>query len=167
MKTKILVGVSIAGALIGLPIFWLFPQHLIASFPFFVVSLGFWLASLHRFWMLLDGAQAGVTPKKSVLYLLIPIYNVFWLWKVWADIGLHFDRFCYRNKLRFREIPYLVPRIHYWFVLFILHPGYWRFALSVTALLGALIMFWLGRGFTQLELSLSASGKGKKNGGQK
>ncbi|MDA2913270.1 hypothetical protein MYX77_04810 [Acidobacteriia bacterium AH_259_A11_L15] len=41
-------------------------------------------AFTYRLWKRIQDGQTQVTPGRAVGYLFIPIYGLFWMWKVWA-----------------------------------------------------------------------------------
>jgi hypothetical protein len=52
---------------------------------------------LYRFWQLIQDGKAGTTPARAIGFLFIPIFNLYWFFRVYFGLDLDLNRYISRH----------------------------------------------------------------------
>ncbi|MDD4335472.1 MAG: hypothetical protein PHY77_07685 [Desulfotomaculaceae bacterium] len=58
-----------------------------------------WLALLYQSWAAIQDDQAAVTPVKAVVFMLIPLFRYYWIFRVFRNYAEKFNAFVNRRRL--------------------------------------------------------------------
>lgn len=62
------------------------------------------LILLHRAWASIADAETRISPRRAVLLLFVPIFNVYWIFKALPGFATDYNRFVERHQLRARPL---------------------------------------------------------------
>lgn len=83
---------------IGVPL-WIF------AFQIYVFSLIVGLVLIYRIWKSIQDGHARTTPAKAVLFLLIPLFNFYWIFQVWWGFARDCNQYIERHQVTIRKLP--------------------------------------------------------------
>jgi len=90
-RTLVLVGVATASACVS-------------ALLSILVVLG-WMQFLHKCWSALPAGCRRMTPKRAVLFLLIPVFNLYWMFQAIVGLATDLNRFVQERQLSTRAVP--------------------------------------------------------------
>ena len=64
----------------------------------YVFALGIFCLFVYHMWASIQGGQARTTPLRAVGFLFIPIFNLYWLFQVWAGFAKDYNAFAARHS---------------------------------------------------------------------
>lgn len=68
------------------------------------VAIIAWLLALYEMWSGLQDGQARTTPVKAVALMLIPIFNLYWLFQVVWGFAKDYNLYLARHKLSYKHL---------------------------------------------------------------
>lgn len=54
---------------------------------------------LYRMWSAIQDGQTTITARRAIVFLFIPLYNVYWIFRAWASYPAEFNRYVERYDL--------------------------------------------------------------------
>ncbi len=82
---------------------WDFPLLMLPVFPLFVFCIRavvFFMIFLYRLWEIVQDGHARTTPQRMIWRLIIPLYNLYWIFVAVAGIGREMADYCRRHALK-------------------------------------------------------------------
>ncbi|MHC4738762.1 MAG: MJ0042-type zinc finger domain-containing protein [Planctomycetota bacterium] len=70
------------------------------------------LALIYKMWAAIYDGRASVSPGKAVVFLLIPIFNIYWALYMLVGFAEDYNSFVNRNKVKAKKLPLLLFLIY-------------------------------------------------------
>ena len=94
---------------------------LVFAWAYFVFMLGVWLLVIilfhYRMWFAVHGEYVNTSPVMAVVLLFVPIYNIYWMFKLYPNFVGYYEMYVNLNDL---EVPPFETRAHRAFPRFFL-----------------------------------------------
>jgi hypothetical protein len=71
---------------------------LLIVLPIALISVACWLIFLYKAWLGIQDQETAITPLKAVGLLLIPFFNIYWMFRMFAAYPREYDAYCIRNR---------------------------------------------------------------------
>lgn len=113
MTTNEMITAIASGALINF-IFWL----LIPLMTYAIL----YLIQIYRMWDTINDGHSRTTPGKAIGFLLIPVFNIFWVFNIWGGFPTDYNAFVNRHQLNGR-VPFLNQTLYQFYPVFIFLSG--------------------------------------------
>jgi len=81
---------------------WAVPMIALGSFAylqFVLVHTITTLTILYKIWAVIQDGDTPVTPGKAIGFLFVPIYNIYWIFRVWGGYATEYDNYVLRHDL--------------------------------------------------------------------
>jgi len=72
---------------------------ILAVVQFFFVNMVYNLLMLWKMWSSIQDGRARTTPGKAIGFLLIPFFNIYWIFQVWGGFPTDYNNFSERQRL--------------------------------------------------------------------
>lgn len=79
-----------------------------AVLQFVVVHAVFNFLLLARMWSVIQDGQTSVTVGKAIGFMFIPLFNVYWVFRVWSDFPVEYNNYVDRYAL---PVPHLSGKV--------------------------------------------------------
>ncbi len=122
--------------------------YIYAIIPYVYLGV-IWLALLYQSWAAIQDGQSAVTPVKAVVFMLVPLFRYYWIFRVFGNYAGEFNGFVAR---RCPAVPCLPGGLFLTFSILWVTYGILQSALIGTGLLVLLIGAYLVVGAVTLNI---------------
>jgi predicted Zn finger-like uncharacterized protein len=79
-----------------------------AADMFLILGISIELVLYYRMWAAIQDREVSISPAKAVLFLFIPVFNVYWMLNMLIGFAEDYSSFIQRHSIKIKELPVML-----------------------------------------------------------